>query len=795
MKRLFGVAVLLLAVFLPDVLYAQLNGTMTIDANGSGTNNYKSLGAAIEALNLQGTTTGVTFLIANGNYTENSPINIDVAVNKPTESAPVTIKPASGATVEINIGGQDATHFYAIRIGKPEASTDYVTINGSNGVNTRDMTIRATDAKNGIQPVDIYGNNITIKNCIIESVGKGNIWDENDIGILLRSTMPFADYCTIENNKISGINGILIGKDTNAVLTGNIIRGNELHFYHKGIYAYRVSDILIENNEIAGDLVNSYQLLPCYGVYVGTNQGNNKSVTIRKNNIRNMGTNTGTTAGRRVRGIYILGPGNFTINSNKIHDLFNATTDTAAYQPSVYGIQLESGSVDSKYLIYNNAIYGLKDNDTVRGRTGTVVTTGIESTTPGNVELYFNTIYIEETGRNNHECYGLYIGKGDKASMIKMANNIIYNSNSSPNAKTYALFRSSTMVSGLSSDFNIIHVDGAQNAFTAFCGMFDRLTLQEFIDASPWDDHSIDKAPGFKSSSDVSIADDKWIINGQGIPVEFISEDIEGSPRSVSLKDGGVDIGAYEYSPVGSAATVMTGKIGQDTTRFIGVDGKKIAEIIWSGTNAVYPDQVTLTYTPGKRPVSNSNEMYKKGIDRMYSFSLPQNAGSGWTAKVRLYYNEATEIRDYTEKDLIVNKRTATGDGPWLAEQTTIEPGSHYAEFNTNTLGTYSLIDQKQSPLPVERQNPDGLKYSLQQNYPNPFNPATRIQYSIPEGGIVKIVVFNAIGQTVRTLVDEFKTRGTHEIIMDGNGLTSGIYYYQLKCGQYVETRKFVLMK
>ena len=88
-----------------------------------------------------------------------------------------------------------------------------------------------------------------------------------------------------------------------------------------------------------------------------------------------------------------------------------------------------------------------------------------------------------------------------------------------------------------------------------------------------------------------------------------------------------------------------------------------------------------------------------------------------------------------------------------------------------------------------------GMTYTLNQNYPNPFNPTTNISYSIPEAGFVEIKVYDAIGKLVTTLVSESKDAGYYDVEFDGSNLTSGIYLYQIKAGNFTQTKKLVLMK
>ncbi|MBK9097726.1 MAG: T9SS type A sorting domain-containing protein [bacterium] len=85
--------------------------------------------------------------------------------------------------------------------------------------------------------------------------------------------------------------------------------------------------------------------------------------------------------------------------------------------------------------------------------------------------------------------------------------------------------------------------------------------------------------------------------------------------------------------------------------------------------------------------------------------------------------------------------------------------------------------------------------YSLSQNYPNPFNPSTTFRYSVPTQSKVVIKVYDILGNEIATLMDEEKSVGTHELTWNAVGLSSGIYFYQLKAGSYIETKKMILLK
>jgi hypothetical protein len=87
------------------------------------------------------------------------------------------------------------------------------------------------------------------------------------------------------------------------------------------------------------------------------------------------------------------------------------------------------------------------------------------------------------------------------------------------------------------------------------------------------------------------------------------------------------------------------------------------------------------------------------------------------------------------------------------------------------------------------------VDYLLKQNYPNPFNPTTILQYAIGSRQFVTLKVYDLLGREIATLVNEEKLAGTYRFKFDGTGLPSGVYFYQFRAGNFVETKKMVLMK
>jgi hypothetical protein len=87
------------------------------------------------------------------------------------------------------------------------------------------------------------------------------------------------------------------------------------------------------------------------------------------------------------------------------------------------------------------------------------------------------------------------------------------------------------------------------------------------------------------------------------------------------------------------------------------------------------------------------------------------------------------------------------------------------------------------------------LSYNLSQNYPNPFNPATTIKYSIQKPGLVKLRVFNVLGKEVAVIINEFKYAGSYIVDFNASGLSSGVYFYKLESGDFIDIKKMLIIK
>jgi len=115
--------------------------------------------------------------------------------------------------------------------------------------------------------------------------------------------------------------------------------------------------------------------------------------------------------------------------------------------------------------------------------------------------------------------------------------------------------------------------------------------------------------------------------------------------------------------------------------------------------------------------------------------------------------------------------------------------------WTVGSLGTILKLDAGPSGIVEDNNTSLPLNFKLLQNYPNPFNPGTSIQYAVSSRQFVSLKVYDVLGNEVATLVNDKKPAGSYTVEFNGTGLPSGIYFYQLRAGDFVETKKMVLLR
>jgi hypothetical protein len=196
----------------------------------------------------------------------------------------------------------------------------------------------------------------------------------------------------------------------------------------------------------------------------------------------------------------------------------------------------------------------------------------------------------------------------------------------------------------------------------------------------------------------------------------------------------------------------------------------------------------------------------------IYNFSLKDTPGP---VTVRFYIGNPLNggtpivgvggITEVTTDGQILNQNRKSVEMDWVVppglDNTAkvyafIDPDTTIAEVHEeNNIGFVPLMVQGSTFVEEEMKNLLPDQYTLEQNYPNPFNPSTKIKYSITQPSNVVIKVFDILGNEIETLAKEKKSSGTYEITWNAEMLPSGVYFYQLRAGDFIQTRKMILIK
>ncbi len=201
-----------------------------------------------------------------------------------------------------------------------------------------------------------------------------------------------------------------------------------------------------------------------------------------------------------------------------------------------------------------------------------------------------------------------------------------------------------------------------------------------------------------------------------------------------------------------------------------------------------------------------------KGVYRIASFTDSDNPFpvelTTFTAtvldnKVNLFWTTTTEINNYgfyIERKIDDNNWEELNFVRGYGNSQVTNEYNYQDKIETSGIIKYRLkqVDlngeyKYSSIVEVEMNMP--ISYSLAQNYPNPFNPETTINYSIAKQSNVKIVIYDALGKEVTTLINENKNAGNHFVIFNASNLTSGVYFYKIETADFINVKKMVFVK
>jgi hypothetical protein len=211
-----------------------------------------------------------------------------------------------------------------------------------------------------------------------------------------------------------------------------------------------------------------------------------------------------------------------------------------------------------------------------------------------------------------------------------------------------------------------------------------------------------------------------------------ITTDIDGQPRNALLPDIGAD-------------------------EFVGIVPVELTTFTAEALN----QKVILKWTTATELNNHGFEIQRRFMESEFG-TIGFVKGAGTT----------TSQKEYS----FIDKKLADGKYSYRLKQ---------VDFN----GSYKYSDG----IEVDVRSLD--KYALEQNFPNPFNPITTIGYVLKDKSNTKLILFDAIGKEVAELVNEEQDKGFHKVDFNASNLPSGVYFYRIQAGSFVETKKMILLK
>jgi hypothetical protein len=160
-----------------------------------------------------------------------------------------------------------------------------------------------------------------------------------------------------------------------------------------------------------------------------------------------------------------------------------------------------------------------------------------------------------------------------------------------------------------------------------------------------------------------------------------------------------------------------------------------------------------------------------------------------------IYYKRSTDGGMNWEADTRLTNNSSVSTYPFISAS---GPVVHviWMDFRDGNYEIYYKRDPTGNPTGIENISSELPKaFNLEQNYPNPFNPSTVISYSLPLASNVKLIVYNAPGQTVKVLENGFKNAGNYSVKFNAAELSSGIYFYKLETAEFTQVKKMILVK
>ncbi len=313
--------------------------------------------------------------------------------------------------------------------------------------------------------------------------------------------------------------------------------------------------------------------------------------------------------------------------------------------------------------------------------------------------------------------------------------------------------------------------------------------------------------PGFRLASTVSA----WYLPGSQSVIQRTSNSYDGNGFLISTLVEQMDSGSWRprqratfmidlrgYDTLYTSETwVDTQWVYQNRTSFVNDSTGRVLQAIdctWQSNQWVNQRRQTLSYPP----------------DRSFHYLSEDWLGGAWVPTLR-------EVEQYdVNGNLTSEVYEYYVSGAWVLRSSLVntyntaallihgecqgEDGSFYARdgFDNKYYFSGRSIDIAYRTLITGVEQTSGSapsSYQLLQNYPNPFNPTTTIRYSLPKESFVTLIVYNTLGQQVAEPVSEQQQAGYHNVEFRADGLASGVYFYRLQTGDFVQTKRLLLLK
>ncbi|MEO8210767.1 MAG: M14 family zinc carboxypeptidase, partial [bacterium] len=260
---------------------------------------------------------------------------------------------------------------------------------------------------------------------------------------------------------------------------------------------------------------------------------------------------------------------------------------------------------------------------------------------------------------------------------------------------------------------------------------------------------------------------DVYVVVGSG-NVLFLDSAENGITRWTAAGGWGLAT-SQSYSPTRSFADSPTGSYSNSTTRTL---------TLATALNVTANPIIILSF------------WYKHTIDTLDNAYVDVSGDNGVTWQSAKYYNKT--VSTWTKEVLDISN-LVNGSASMKIRFSMISNGTVTADgiyIDNIKLAGYNSIATS-----ISGNTEAPVNFSLSQNYPNPFNPKTVINYSIPTSQNTTLKVFDLLGKEVMTLVNERQDAGSYSVSLDGSNLSSGMYYYKIESGNFVDTKKMLLIK